>query len=262
MQRRDALGLTQATTFPLFLVPSDTADDAEVAPLPAVVLLGGFELPAPWRGPLAHAFRHLLHAETMSGVVASLQTDLTAVALVPLSPLASDPEIEVLRAAPVAVRQRIVSIVETFSPRTLRLAADVGVTDYIAISSSPDDVMWRLRLRLLAFLARDILAASSAADQWATAVEASATLSPKEYRLYAHLVRHFGQPVTRSDALRTIWEREPNDAGPSNIVDVYIRYLRIKLRALAPHLEIATVRHVGYVLRQCPARLEILPADK
>ncbi len=69
-------------------------------------------------------------------------------------------------------------------------------------------------------------------------------LSSREFALLEYLMRHTGQVLSRQQILSAIWEY---DFDPdSNIVDVYIRYLRRKLdRPDEPSL-ITTVRGAGY----------------
>ncbi len=69
-------------------------------------------------------------------------------------------------------------------------------------------------------------------------------LSRREFALLEHLMRHPGQVLSRQQLLSAIWEY---DFDPeSNVVDVYIRYLRRKIdRPGRPSL-ITTVRGVGY----------------
>ena len=66
-------------------------------------------------------------------------------------------------------------------------------------------------------------------------------LSNREYTLLEYLLRHPAQVLSRNQILFAVWEY---DADPtSNVVDVYIRYLRRKLGEPSP---ISTVRGAGY----------------
>jgi DNA-binding response OmpR family regulator len=72
-------------------------------------------------------------------------------------------------------------------------------------------------------------------------------LSAQEFRLLELLIRHVGQVLTRDRILEHIWGY---DAEPSsNVVDVYMHYLRRKVDHGFETPLIHTVRAVGYVLR-------------
>lgn len=74
--------------------------------------------------------------------------------------------------------------------------------------------------------------------------ERTIALSTREYQLLEYLARHAGRVVSRTALWEHVWESgaEPD----SNVVDVYVRYLRNKL-GREPDL-IRTVRGGGYVL--------------
>lgn len=72
-------------------------------------------------------------------------------------------------------------------------------------------------------------------------------LTSKEYELLLYLDDNKGQPVSREEALRNVWEF--GFAGDTNVVDVYIRYLRRKLDERFDAKFIVTVRNKGYMLR-------------
>jgi DNA-binding response OmpR family regulator len=69
-------------------------------------------------------------------------------------------------------------------------------------------------------------------------------LTSREYQILEHLARHAGKIVTRTELWEHVWESgsEPD----SNVVEVYVRYLRNKL-GRSPDL-IETVRGAGYLL--------------
>jgi two-component system, OmpR family, response regulator MprA len=60
-------------------------------------------------------------------------------------------------------------------------------------------------------------------------------------------MRHPNQVLTRVQILDDVWGYE--NFASSNVIEVYIRYLRIKLEAQEATPLIHTVRGVGYVLR-------------
>lgn len=72
-------------------------------------------------------------------------------------------------------------------------------------------------------------------------------LTAKEFALLEVLMRHPGQVLTRSQLLDRVWSYDV--LTESNVVDIYIYYLRNKIdRDVEPKL-IRTVRGVGYALR-------------
>lgn len=75
----------------------------------------------------------------------------------------------------------------------------------------------------------------------------SELLSAREYALLGYLIRHGGQVVTRQQILDSVWGAEPDVY--SNIVDLYIHYVRRKLASLGRQRALQTVRGVGYALR-------------
>ena len=61
-------------------------------------------------------------------------------------------------------------------------------------------------------------------------------------------MRHPNQVLTRDLIYEHIWEYD--FGGESNIIEVYIRYLRTKLEANEQSRLIQTIRGVGYALRE------------
>ena len=72
-------------------------------------------------------------------------------------------------------------------------------------------------------------------------------LTAKEFDLLEFLIRHPRQVITRDRILEQVWGYD--FMGESNIIEVYIRALRIKLEASNSKRLLHTVRGVGYVLR-------------
>jgi DNA-binding response OmpR family regulator len=71
-------------------------------------------------------------------------------------------------------------------------------------------------------------------------------LTNKEYALLEHLMLNRGQCVSRVELLEAVWNLEP--AQTTNIVDVYVNYLRRKLKDPPPSQLIRTVRGRGYMI--------------
>ncbi|MEM9213380.1 MAG: response regulator transcription factor [Cyanobacteria bacterium P01_F01_bin.150] len=72
-------------------------------------------------------------------------------------------------------------------------------------------------------------------------------LTAKEFDLLEYLLSYPRQVITRDRILEEVWGYD--FMGDSNIIEVYIRYLRLKLEAEGESRLIQTVRGVGYVLR-------------
>jgi DNA-binding response OmpR family regulator len=72
-------------------------------------------------------------------------------------------------------------------------------------------------------------------------------LTMKEFELLKYLMSHPREVVTREQILDGVWGYDFR--GESNVIEVYIRYLRLKLETQGQKRLIHTVRGVGYVLR-------------
>lgn len=73
-------------------------------------------------------------------------------------------------------------------------------------------------------------------------------LTAKEYELLELFMRHPQQVMTREVIYDRVWGYD--FGGESNIIEVYVRYLRQKLEANGESRLIQTVRGVGYILRE------------
>ncbi len=73
-------------------------------------------------------------------------------------------------------------------------------------------------------------------------------LSSKEFDLLELMMKNVRQVLTRETIYSRVWGYD--FSGESNILEVYIRYLRSKLEAAGCPKYIQTVRGVGYVLRE------------
>ena len=76
--------------------------------------------------------------------------------------------------------------------------------------------------------------------------ERAIELSSREYALLEYLMRNAGRPVSRSNILQAVWSYDYD--GASNVVDVYVGYLRRKVDGPGENPFIQTVRGVGYKL--------------
>ena len=72
-------------------------------------------------------------------------------------------------------------------------------------------------------------------------------LTKREFALLLLLVKHKGETVTRAEAAEAVWGKE--GGADTNIVDVYVRYLREKLDEKFGIKIISTVRGEGYTIK-------------
>jgi two-component system OmpR family response regulator len=77
-------------------------------------------------------------------------------------------------------------------------------------------------------------------------------LSPKEFTLLRHFMRHPGEVLSRRDILDHAWDFAYD--GTSNVVDVYVRYVREKIDRPFGRHDIETVPGVGYRLHAAEDR--------
>jgi DNA-binding response OmpR family regulator len=69
-------------------------------------------------------------------------------------------------------------------------------------------------------------------------------LTPREFTLLEHLMRHSGEVVSKSSLIDHVWD---GDADP-NVVEVYVGYLRRKIDVPFGRQTLETVRGAGYRL--------------
>jgi DNA-binding response OmpR family regulator len=131
-------------------------------------------------------------------------------------------------------------------------ALDRGATDYVTKPFSFDELAARVRAHLRGrdeASLRRIEAADIRLDLISRKVERDGMpvrLSATEFRLLAYLMRHSNQVLSREQILRAVWGYE-HDPG-TNIVGVYVGYLRRKLAVSDRPAPIETVRSAGYRL--------------
>ncbi|WP_013324545.1 response regulator transcription factor NblR [Gloeothece verrucosa] len=73
-------------------------------------------------------------------------------------------------------------------------------------------------------------------------------LTMKEFELLKYLMSHPREVLTREQILENVWGFD--FSGESNVIEVYVRYLRLKMENEGQKRLIHTVRGVGYVLRE------------
>ncbi len=131
-------------------------------------------------------------------------------------------------------------------------ALDAGATDYVTKPFSLDELLARVRAHLRRPSqpeATRLEAAGITVDLLSREVERSGTpvrLSAKEFELLVHFIRHPNQVLSREQILSGVWGY---DFDPqTNVVEVYVGYLRRKLALPGRPLPLDTIRSVGYRL--------------
>jgi len=129
---------------------------------------------------------------------------------------------------------------------------DAGAVDYLVKPFSMAELVARIRaqLRAIAHASTSTLSAAGIDVELLTREVRRdgrvVTLSSTEFELLIHLMRHQGQAVSREQILSSVWGYEHDPA--TNVVDVYVGYLRRKLGLPGDPAPIFTVRAVGYRL--------------
>ena len=133
---------------------------------------------------------------------------------------------------------------------------DSGADDYITKPFAIEELLARIRVALKKHRA-DTAQSTGARSAGKLHMEPASysagygdeaiSLTKKEFDLLNYLWQHENNAVTRDDLLTNVWGYE--FTGDTNIVDVYIRYLRQKIDDRFGIKTIHTIRAVGYMFR-------------
>ncbi len=135
------------------------------------------------------------------------------------------------------------------------MGLDMGADDYMTKPFAIEELLARIRVGLKKRRADREAPGSGALNFGKLHLDPSSytvsfdgapvSLTKKEFDLLHYLMEHKGQAVTRDALLSDVWGYDY--AGDTNVVDVYIRYLRHKIDEPFGIKSIHTIRAVGYM---------------
>lgn len=137
------------------------------------------------------------------------------------------------------------------------MGLDMGADDYMTKPFAIEELLARIRVGLKKRRATPAVAASNTLSAGGLVLEPSSysvsmngtpiNLTKKEFDLLKYLMLHKGEAVTRDALLSDVWGYDY--LGDTNVVDVYIRYLRHKIDEPFGKKTLHTIRAVGYMFR-------------
>lgn len=201
------------------------------------------------RGLSAQGFQVISASDGDSGLERALAEDVDLVVLDLLLPGQSGLQVlERLRGAKPALPVIVLTALGEVDDRVSGL--DAGATDYLTKPFSLSELAARIRaqLRVASQVPQTSLTGGDIEVNLLTREVRRngdpVRLSTTEFELLVYLMRNRGHVLSREQILRAVWGYE-HDPG-TNVVDVYVGYLRRKLRGDDGGMPITTIRSVGY----------------
>ena len=130
---------------------------------------------------------------------------------------------------------------------------DTGSDDYLTKPFSFEELLARMRALLRRSAARDghtLKYEDMTLNPYSRILSVGAReveLTEKEFLMMELLIKNSERPLTRREMAEYVWQ---NTTDSTNIVDVYINFLRKKIESLTSKKFIQTVRGIGYILKE------------
>ena len=203
------------------------------------------------RGLRAHGFEVISALDGVTGTERALSEDVDLVVLDMLLPRRAGLEVlGLLSAAKPGLPVIVLTARGGVEDRIGGL--DAGAVDYLVKPFSLGELAARVRAQLRVAMqtpATAVRAGQIEVDLLTREVRFAGEpvrLSTTEFELLVYMLNHRGRVLTREQILRAVWGYDHYPG--TNVVDVYVGYLRRKLRSDERPAPIATVRSVGYRL--------------